>query len=165
MYSAAAIGTGYALALIPNVELVTVILFLSGCHLGARTGAMVGAGTEFIFSAANPLGSGLLFPPLIAAQVVAMGFVGAAGGWTRKLLLSESFPPITRAAILAVIGFALTFLYDVLTTVAYPLATGLDRRATAGVLLSGILFTLLHQITNAVLFASVVPKMIRFLRK
>ena len=66
MFAALAVGLGYSLMLVPNIELITVIIFLSGLTLGIRWGILVGAVSEFIFSAMNPLGSSLMFPPLIA---------------------------------------------------------------------------------------------------
>ena len=59
IFTALAIGLGFSLLMVPNVELITVIVFLSGLTLGVRWGILVGGTAEFIFSVLNPFGSGL----------------------------------------------------------------------------------------------------------
>ena len=90
MFAALAVALGYTLMLIPNVELITVVVFLSGLTLGIKWGMFVGGLSEFIFSAMNPLGSGLIFPPLIAAQISSMIFIGFAGGILRPFLFIKN---------------------------------------------------------------------------
>ena len=89
MFAALAVGLGYSLMLVPNIELITVIIFLSGLTLGIRWGILVGAVSEFIFSAMNPLGSSLMFPPLIAAQIISMIIVGLSGGLLRPVFFKK----------------------------------------------------------------------------
>ncbi len=96
MFAALAVGLGYSLMLVPNVELITVIIFLSGLTLGIRWGILVGAVSEFIFSAMNPLGSSLMFPPLIAAQIISMIIVGLAGGLLRPVFFKKKLSFFTH---------------------------------------------------------------------
>ncbi len=157
MFTGLAVGAGYALLLIPNVEFITAIVFIAGVYLGPRWGITVGFLAEFVFSAANPFGSGLVFPPLIVAQMLGMGLVGACGGMLRKLLMSQTWP-MTKVIFLGATGATLTFVFDTLTTLSYPLAAGFEFRQTMAVYLAGIGFTLLHQVMNAVIFATALPR-------
>ncbi|MFQ6673641.1 MAG: hypothetical protein ACE5GH_02505 [Fidelibacterota bacterium] len=158
MFAALAVGAGYALLLIPNVELITAIVFAGGVYLGTGWGLTVGVLAEFVFSAANPLGSGLVFLPLLAAQVVGMGVVGSIGGMLRKPLLSQDWP-LAKVLFLGAVGAVLTLVYDTLTTLSYPVAAGFQLKQTVAVYLAGMAFTVLHQVSNAIIFATALPRL------
>lgn len=162
IFTALAIGLGFSLLMVPNVELITVIVFLSGLTLGVRWGILVGGTAEFIFSVLNPFGSGLVFPPLLISQVVSMILIGAFGGILRSVFFKKEYSS-RRIAILALTGFILTFIFDSLTTLSYPISVGFDFPQTFGIYLSGIGFTLLHQISNAIIFPIVIPKVVKHL--
>ena len=66
IFCSIAIGMGFSLMLIPNIELITVVVFISGLYLGIRWGGLVGFTSMAIYSGMNPMGSGLIFPPLFA---------------------------------------------------------------------------------------------------
>ena len=162
MFAALAVGLGYSLMLVPNVELITVIIFLSGLTLGIRWGILVGAVSEFIFSAMNPLGSGLIFPPLLAAQITSMLFVGLVGGLLRPVFFKKNLSSF-RVGTLGLTGFLLTFIFDSLTTLSYPIGSGFDWPQTWAIYLSGIGFTIIHQISNGIIFAVGVPAVVKYL--
>lgn len=162
IFTALAIGAGYALVMIPNVELITVIIFSAGLSLGVKWGLLIGATAEMIFSGLNPMGSGLVFPPLYLAQITGMMIVGLAGGLFRPLLLNGAMN-IIKMILLGITGFLLTFIFDSLTTLSYPLSAGFDASRTLGLYMSGIAFTILHQVSNAVIFATGIPRIVRFL--
>ena len=72
IFCAMAIAMGFSLKMIPNIELITVIIFLYGVTLNFKWGAIVGLVAMAIYSGLNPLGSGLSFPPLYFAQIIGM---------------------------------------------------------------------------------------------
>ncbi len=162
IFTALAIGLGFSLLMIPNIELITVIVFISGLTLGIGWGILVGGTAELIFSVLNPFGSGLVFPPLLISQVLAMIIIGTAGGILRPLFFKQEFSA-KRIAGLALTGFILTFIFDSLTTLSYPYAAGFDWPQTVGIYISGIGFTVLHQISNAIVFAIGVPSVVKHL--
>jgi len=162
IFTALAIGLGFSLLMVPNIELITVIVFLAGLTLGVRWGILVGGTAEFIFSVLNPFGSGLIFPPLLFSQVISMIIIGAVGGLIRPIFFKRKFSK-KRIASLAVTGFILTFIFDSLTTLSYPVSVGFDWRQTIGIYLSGIGFTILHQLSNAIIFAIGVPRVVKHL--
>ncbi len=80
IFAALAIGAGFSLLMIPNIELITVIIFTAGLYLGPAWGLIVGGTAEMIFSGMNPMGSGLSFPPLFISQLMGMEGLGFVGG-------------------------------------------------------------------------------------
>ncbi len=164
IFAALAIGAGFSLLMIPNVELITVIIFTAGLYLGPAWGLIVGGTAEMIFSGMNPLGSGLSFPPLFIAQIIGMAGVGFAGGMFRSIFMIEEFS-LYKIIAIGITGFVLTFIFDSITTLSYPLSAGFDFSRTIGLYISGIGFTLLHQIANGVIFAIGVPRITNFLAK
>ena len=54
---ATAVALGYALAAVPNVELMTVTVFIAGYLLGAGAGVLVGMAAIALYSTFNPLGA------------------------------------------------------------------------------------------------------------
>ncbi len=162
IFTALAIGLGFSLLMVPNVELISVVVFLSGLTLGVRWGILVGGTAELIFSVLNPFGSGLVFPPLLLSQIISMIIIGAVGGLLRPLFFKKDFSKKSIAG-LAITGFILTFIFDSLTTLSYPFSAGFDLPQTIGIYISGIGFTFLHQISNAIVFAVGVPSVIKHL--
>ena len=91
IFCAMAVAMGYSLMMVPNIELITVIVFLSGVTLNIWWGALVGLIAMGIYSGLNPLGSGLSFPPLFIAQVIGMSLCGALGGIFKPLFFVKKF--------------------------------------------------------------------------
>ncbi len=162
IFTALAIGLGFSLIMVPNIELITVIVFLAGLTLGIGWGILVGGTAELIFSVLNPFGSGLVFPPLLLSQIISMIIIGAAGGILRPVFFKREFTGKSIVS-LAITGFILTFIFDSLTTLSYPFSAGFDLPQTIGIYISGIGFTILHQISNTIVFAIGVPKVIKHL--
>ncbi|MBT3216908.1 MAG: hypothetical protein HOD97_05990 [Candidatus Marinimicrobia bacterium] len=162
IFAALAAGLGFALVFIPNVELVTVVIFLSGLTLGPGWGVLVGITSESIYSGMNPLGSGLAFPPLFFAQLISMGFAGLMGGLLKPFLFKK-IPSLMQGITLGICGFLITFIYDSLTTLSYPITAGFDWPQTIALYISGMGMTLLHQVSNAIVFLIGIPKVTRHL--
>ena len=162
IFSALAIGLGFSLLMVPNIELITVIVFLAGLTLGIKWGIIVGGTSELIFSVMNPFGSGLMFPPLLVSQVISMILVGASGGLLRPVFFRKNYTS-KKIMLLSVCGFLLTFVFDSLTSLSYPISMGFDFAQTFGIYLAGIGFTLMHQISNAIIFPIVIPKVVKYL--
>jgi hypothetical protein len=162
IFSALAIGLGFSLLMIPNIEMITVIVFLAGLTLGKKWGIIVGGTSEMIFSSLNPFGSGLMFPPLLVSQVISMLLIGLAGGLLRPLFYKKVYSK-KMIILLSIFGFILTFVFDSLTSLSYPISMGFDFAQTFGIYIAGIGFTLIHQISNAIIFPIVVPKVVKYL--
>ena len=83
IFSSTAIGLGFVFMFIPNLEFISVTVFLSGLTLGGYVGAMVGGTSMLVYSGLNPLGSGLIHLPLFVSQILAMSTIGIIGGFGR----------------------------------------------------------------------------------
>ena len=159
IFSAMAIGLGFMFMLVPNLEFISVTVFLSGLTLGIPYGVMVGGTTMLIYSTMNPLGSGLVYPTLLAGQIIAMALIGMIGSFSFSILRNAKSWLLIGVAGLA--GFFCGLLYDVITTVTYPLSAGYSWEETLAYGISGILFTLMHLVSNSIIFALVVPGYLR----
>jgi hypothetical protein len=161
---AVAVSMGLVLSAVPNVELLSFTVFLSGFLLGPRYGATVGIFAAALFSTFNPLGAGL--PPLVVAQAVGQAVTGVAGGSTGARLAEVS--KRTLACLLAGgLGLALTLFYDVLTSVgAYVTIAG--EKSIQGLVkfvAGGLLFAGLHIVWNTALFSLALVPTLRVLGK
>jgi uncharacterized membrane protein len=156
IFIALILGVGYALAFVPNVELVTAMIFLAGTLMGLKRGFLIGILGEFLFSALNPMGSGLLFPPMLIAQIAAMTFVCLTGALLRSYILNWKISPL-NIVLIGAIGFLLTLFYDILVSAAYPLSAGFKPRETIATIIAGLAFSVIHLISNTAVFIILVP--------
>ena len=157
---ALAVAAGYAFLHIPNVELITSITFLSGLLLGCLRGALVGTASMILFSLFNPMG--VPFVPVLIAQVLFMGLTGFVGGvWTRWIR-TYTFRLLSVAGF-AGTGFVLTLLYDVGTNTGFALSSGLMSQLFH-IIAAGVVFSLIHLVTNTILFATLVPTVVKVMK-
>ncbi len=159
---AVAVSLGFALSGVPNIELVTVTVFISGFLLGPAIGAGVGAVAAVLFSTFNPLGAAL--PPLVAAQALGQAIAGLSGAVAGPMIVHR------RRRLMAAVaaggtGFVITVLYDVLTNAgAWATMAGessfdaLVKFIVAGTLLAGV-----HVVWNTMVFAVVLAPSLRVL--
>jgi hypothetical protein len=160
MFVALMVGFGWALAMVPNIEFVTALAFTAGAVLGPKLGMITGASGMFLFSVSNPIGSGLAFPVLLAAQVVSQAIVGLLGGLFSRFS-PDQLGRWTLRLLIAIAGAAGTVLYDGLTSISFPLYARAEFNEIIAVLISGLAFTSIHQVSNALIFFLVVPQLIR----
>jgi uncharacterized membrane protein len=143
--AAAALASVYAES-IPNFELMTLVVFLSGVLLGARWGALVGAVCMLAFSVLNPYGPA---HPLITLSQMAGELAPGPAGAAMAAAGIANRPAAARMLALAVAGALLTVYFDLITNVATGLLMGQIRAALIG----GLPFALLHLGSNVALFA------------
>ena len=153
-FAALAVTLGYALVYVPNIELVTATIFMSGYFLGIRKGIVVGAVAEFIFSLIHPLGASA--PPLLIAQVLSMVLVGFCGGVIGRWQLIQKI--WFRIFIFAFMGFSLTLIFDVLTTLSFVVfLSGTSLSKIIATFSIGSLFYFTHLIGNTIVFSLFLP--------
>ena len=159
IFAAMAIGLGFMFVLVPNLEFISVTIFLAGLTLGISYGAMVGGTAMLIYSVMNPLGSGLIYLTLLIGQILAMVGIGMVGAFSKRILKSDS--SFICAGIAGGIGLLCALWYDGITTMAYPISAGYNWDETMAYAISGLLFTFMHLASNAVIFSVVVPGYLR----
>ncbi|RKY73040.1 MAG: hypothetical protein DRQ24_03465 [Candidatus Latescibacterota bacterium] len=159
VFVALVVTLGYAFIFLPNVEAVTATVFISGFLLGKKRGSIVGLLGEFIYASLNPYGASM--PPLLAAQVASMGLTGLLGGSVGSRYKEK----ITLSAVLllrfALWGILLTLIYDVATCAGFFAFAGFSARQMLASLAVGLPFYAVHLGSNAIIFASVVPVLLK----
>ncbi len=147
------VGLGYALAWVPNIELVSFTAVLGGFLLGAGYGLFVGATIFLLYSFLSPFGMAPL--PLWIAQGIGGALLGLGGA-----VFSEHLKKPLYAASLAI---AATLFYDVITNAAgyftFPTKSTFIIYITGG-----IVFGAVHLLANAIIFALMFPMMIKLVK-
>ncbi len=143
-------GLGYALAFVPNVELIALCAFCAGTLLQPKFALFSGLAMFALFSAISPFGIAPI--PVFAAQCVGGLFYAMLGLLMRKLA--------NKMIFCALAGFIGTFFYDLLTN-----ATGFVVFPTEDTfflyMLGGMSFAVIHVISNTVIFAIIAPLLSR----
>jgi hypothetical protein len=142
--AALAAASGYLLVAVPNVELFTFAVFLSGVLLGPVPGARVGLLASAVFRILTPFGPPPL--PLLVALLLGGVLVGVVGGLLRPVLFGVGRIP--RTILLVGAGALCTLLTQALTNSAVALTIG-QWKAT---LVGAIPFVLTNLLCNVVVF-------------
>lgn len=158
------VTVGMVFALIPNIELILLTAFLGGIALGPRRGLIVAVVGEGIFSALNPVGSGLGFPVLYAFQIVSVGFCGFMGGALATLLarIQRSW---MASLFMGGMGLFLTLFYDMLTALSFPISSGMVSGTLWATLTTGMVFFATHVVANTILFGTFGPGMVHLVNR
>jgi LytS/YehU family sensor histidine kinase len=147
IFAALAIGGNYALSALPNVELSSVMVFLSGFLFGPFIGALVGFIAMLIYQFWNPWGAFL--PPIGLAVIGCTIFIGIVGGILGKALHRLDQSDSRWFLVPALFGVLLTLFYDLVTTFAYSFTFAIPFIVT---ILTGLPFMIIHIASNTVLF-------------
>ena len=151
--AAAAIATNYLLIGVVNVKFMDLIVFTGGYLYGSGFGATLGVLIWLVYGTLNPFGVNLV---TLAATILGEILYGVAGGVLRVgLRVEPGWNPDLR---LGVVGFLLTFVYDVFTNVVSAYVAGIPVSVA---LMSGVPFALMHEVSNAVFFAVGLPPLLR----
>lgn len=153
VFSALAYAGGILFSYIPNIEVITAIIFLSGLILGSKNGMLVGAIAQTLYSTLNPYGPAAL--PLLIAQVLNRILVGYVGGRFRVLVQNKR--AYWTAFYFGLAGLLLTWLYDLMTYLAIAIQSGYSMQEMKVAFVLGILWYLVHGGGNLVIFAIVLP--------
>ncbi len=160
LYSALCVVIGFLFVPLPNIELITLFVFFGGYLYGVSNGLIIGVFSEFIYSAFNPWGSGLAFPPMLIGQVVSYGIIGMAGGIASRVFNSS----IITAKQLYLFGFCgglLTLMFSIILALLTGTASGFSLRHITALFVAGIPWKIWHIASNSILFATLLPVLIR----
>ncbi|MBS7635155.1 hypothetical protein KEJ34_06680 [Candidatus Bathyarchaeota archaeon] len=140
------VATNYLMIGLVNVKLMDLIVFVSGFRFGSLVGGLVGVLTWLVYGTINPYGFSL---PILAATSLGEGVYGVVGGLIRGWRIPEMGRLWFMNASFAFIGFILTFIYDLFTNIVCGLVVGLPLGV---VLMAGIPFALIHELSNTLFF-------------
>ena len=145
--AAMAIGGNYALSAIPNVELSSVMVFLSGFLFGSFIGAFVGFISMSIYQLWNPWGA--FIPPIGVAVIGCAIIIGIVGGVIGSALRRLAYPDNRWFLLPCLFGILLTLFFDLVTNFAYSVSFGVPFIIAIG---TGLPFMVVHIVSNALLF-------------
>lgn len=142
------VGTNYALVGVPNVKVMDLIVFIGGFCFGPIVGALIGIITWAVYGGINPYGFAL---QVWLATMFSQSIYGLVGGVLGKNFASTSFDGqrLELSIFFGIIGFVLTLIYDLTTTVVYALTFGVPIIVT---IVLGMPFTVFHESSNAIIF-------------
>ena len=148
VFAALAFGVNAPFLVIPNVEVFSLALFLSGVFLGIVDGLAVAliAGVIFIFF--NPNGPQTVLPVGLA-QLVGFLLFGLAGSVLRSLVLGKHVTGRV-AVLLVIVGAILTLWYDFSTNLVLAILFGPFWMTLIG----GLGFGIIHIVSNCILFGT-----------
>jgi hypothetical protein len=169
-FTALSVVLGYLLAYIPNIEIFTLMIFLSGFVLNKRYGALIGLLSSIIFTFFNPLGPSP--PPLFIYQLIHYSLTGVSGALTKDFMKNrEFFKPkedlyvYQVLVIFGIVGGILTFVFDILSTLFGGFTVSITIDYFIATYLLGIVFTTVHLIGNILVFVFLLPGLIQLIMK
>jgi hypothetical protein len=156
---AVAVGYGFSTVIrIPNVNPIGFVFFLAGAAAGVWGGLVAGALGMGIYSLASPWGPPP--PPLVFAAKVAGAMMFGAAGALLAAPIARMRRAFGAATLLGVAGFALTLVYLIGTDLATAVTIGMASNPLPTVI-AGLTFSFAHVCTNAAIFASAGPALVR----
>ena len=169
-FTALTIVLGYLMAYIPNIEVFTLMIFLSGFIMSKKEGAIIGLLSASIFTFFNPLGPSP--PPLFIYQLIHYSTTGVLGGLTKDLLRNKEYFRPTEdlyvfkiMLLLGFLGAIITFVFDILSTLFGGFTVSITIDYFIASYLLGIVFTTVHLIGNILVFVFLLPGLIQVIMK
>lgn len=146
--TASCVVTNYLMIGLVNVKFMDLIVFCSGFRFGSLIGGLVGFLTWLVYGTVNPYGFSF---PILMATSIGESIYGIVGGLLGGLRLPESGTSRLwfMDARFALIGFILTFIYDLFTNIVTSFVTGIP---IGTVLLAGVPFAIVHELSNTLFF-------------
>jgi len=158
LLAALALALNFPLLAVPNIEVFSLCMFVSGVFLSYWGGFVVPLAAGLIFIVFNPNG-----PPTLLTVAVAQltGFIlfGLIGAAVRKNIINNK-NRIVGITFCAAVGVVFTFIYDLLTNAAFALTIG----PFWPTIVSGIAFSLMHIVSNGLIFGFFEPIMVKLWR-
>jgi MFS family permease len=160
VFTAAIIGSDFALAQFPNVKLLDTLVFVASFVFGLGTGAAVAVISETVWSVISPWGvAGVVTPFLVLGELlfVVAGWA-ASRMWGKKLkVLSPS--PVFIGAAMAICAFAWDFETNAATALLeyWPQLTIQKLLVTEMV---GAVFAISHEVSDFLLGMILIPLVI-----
>ncbi len=170
-----AYSKGLAATSLPGVfEFMTVLIFISGFCFGAPVGGSVGAISLSIYMLipyplAHPAAWLYTTSPILVLIMAALGAMfGVAGALSTRLLKPANWGKFSLS--LAAIGFALTFTYDIVSSLGFAVAYPTYSDPMQAIILTFIPAyypypPIIHTFTNTIIFAAAAPPIIQAVNK
>jgi hypothetical protein len=192
VFTALALSTDYALIGLQNIKLMDTLVFIAAFLFGIRLGIAVAVPTWLVYGLVNPngvddpitlsflvlgeclyaLGGGILRRTSIGEELYTMQYprqgpiITEGGNIIGRIAKRVGQLDLTPSLIFALVGVQTTFGYDLLTNFASWIfrATSLYQAFVIGNIV-GVPFSVAHEGSNAVFFATVAPAVIVAIRR
>jgi|TARA_B100001750_G_scaffold240124_1_gene249296 hypothetical protein len=166
IFTAIIVASNYTLIAFPQIKIMDGMIFLAGYLFGFPIAASITILSWLIYGSLNPLG-GAGFPLIIILMIGEMIY-GISGTVCRKYFKIENMftsKPVQTTVLLGSLGIVCTFVYDIWTNaldglIIYQSVDGMILR-----IITGIPFSIIHQIANFAVFSVLVPIFIYMLTK
>jgi len=149
--TALALVGNYALVTVPNVELGSTVLFVTAYIFGAQIAIWSTLIMSLLFGVINPWGG--FIPQIWVSQVIGWFYIITIGS-----IMGRSGPNGKRLEPrkweLAVTGAFVTFIFEQITNIGYSITFGVPFILAVT---AAIPFTLLHIVSNTIIFSQVIP--------
>ena len=156
--TALALVGNYALVAVPNLELGSTVLFVTAYIFGAHMAIWSTLIMSVLFGIINPWGG--FIPQIWASQVIGWFYIVTIGAiMGRHSKSGKRIEP--RKWELAITGAFVTFIFEEITNLGYSITFGIPFILAAT---AAIPFSVIHIISNTVIFSQVVPMLNSALR-
>jgi len=149
--TALALVGNYALVAAPNLELGSSVLFMTAYIFGAHMAIWSTLIMSLLFGIINPWGA--FIPQIWISQVIGWFYIVAVGSIMGRLGPSGERPK-PRKWELAITGAFVTFVFEQVTNIGYSVTFGMPFYLAVA---AAIPFTIIHILSNAIIFSQVVP--------
>jgi hypothetical protein len=157
--TALALVGNYALVAVPNLELGSTVLFVTAYIFGAPMAIWATLIMSLLFGIINPWGA--FIPQIWVSQVIGWFYIVTIGSiMGRQDIGGKRFEP--RKWELALTGAVVTFIFEQVTNLGYSVTFGVPFFLAVS---AAIPFTIIHIISNAVIFSQVIPMLDTTLRE
>lgn len=164
VFTALSLATNYAMIDIPNVKLMDALVFIAAFLFGLDVGLGSAIAIWITYGFINPYGQAdftLLFFLISGECFYAIAGALLSRASVAKDLLNKAQPYGRMSLLFGLIGFQATFAYDVLTNFgSWVFKTSSLYQAFIVGMITGVPFAILHEASNLVFFATVVPSAI-----
>jgi hypothetical protein len=149
--TALALVGNYALVAVPNLELGSTVLFVTAYIFGAPMAIWSTLIMSILFGVINPWGG--FIPQIWASQVIGWFYIVTIGSIMGRRGIEGKRLDLKKWE-LAITGAFVTFMFDQITNLGYSITFGVPFLLAFA---AAIPFTLIHVVSNAIIFSQVVP--------
>jgi hypothetical protein len=164
VFTALALATNYALIGIPNVKIMDTLVLIAAFFFGLRLGIGVAVSIWLVYGFVNPNGVDTFL--LLSFLMVGECFYALAGVALRKSFVAQDLVKGTKeyrrlSIVFGLVGLLATFAYDALTNFgSWIFKTGSLYQDFVFGNIIGVPFSVAHEASNIVFFATVAPAII-----
>lgn len=163
--TALCVGWSYALIGLPNINIMDLVVFVTGFVFGIPIGLTTGVLAWAVYGAINPLGFNL---PVWLSTMAGEAIFGIAGGILGRIINKtpqRDFKVFRFSLEMGLWGLILTMTYDLFTNIVFAVSFNVPIVAA---IISGWFippwFGILHEASNLILFFSAVYPLTKAIR-